>query len=624
VTGAWSIAPLDVRAVRELAADLGVSEVTASVLARRGLGDRETARRFLAAEPPGHDPLLLGDMGEAVERIRGAVERGTRICVHGDYDVDGICATALAVLLLRELGADAVWHLPSRFEEGYGVSSETIARLADEGIGLVVTVDCGITAVEEVAEARARGLEVVVTDHHRPGESLPDCPVVATRPSSYPFPELCGTGVVHKLGEALLGAGHPAVQRGLDLVALATIADVVPLRDENRALAAAGLRALACTRRPGLQALLRGASVDPAAVDAGAVAFRLAPRINAAGRLGRPHVALELVLTEDADEAKRLAGELEELNRDRQAVEDRILREAVAAVDGLPERQRRRRGYVLWREDWHEGVIGIVASRLVERYHRPVVLVTAAQDGWKGSGRSIPRFDLHGALHACSAHLERFGGHRAAAGLSIREESLEPFAEAFVAHADAKLTPEDLHEVVSVDAVVSAEDLTLDLAHELERLAPFGLGNPDVTLLVPGVRAVSPATVGEGKHLRFRVRQNGRDGGTAIAFGLGGQLDRLRAEALFDVACRLKENRWNGTVAPQLVVRRIFDTAEGYEELRAAFGELWRRGAEAWTPEARRVFAELGLDDAGGRRRQLLESEVFRELLAREALPQAA
>ena len=630
MTGAWTIEPFQPETTASLARDLAVSEITASVLVRRGYGDPQDARRFLEAELPGHDPFLLGGMATAVERIRLAVAQGTRICVHGDYDVDGICATALAVLLLRELGGEVAWHLPSRFEEGYGVSSETLARLVDEGVGLVVTVDCGITAVDEIAEARARGLEVVVTDHHRPGGTLPDCPVVSTRPSSYPFPELCGTGVVYKLGEALLGADHPTLRRSLDLVALATVADVVPLVDENRALASAGLRALACTRRPGLQALMRNARVDPATVDAGAVGFRLAPRINAAGRLCRPDIALELILTEDGEQAQQLALELEGLNRDRQAVEDRILREATGLVESLSERERRRRGYVLWREDWHEGVIGIVASRLVERFHRPVVLVTASHDRWKGSGRSVARFDLHAALGACSEHLERFGGHRAAAGLSIDEDRLEAFAEAFAAHADALLAEEDLQTPTVVDAVVSSEDLTLDVAQELDRLAPFGLGNPDVTLLLPGAQVVSPSLVGDGKHLRFRVRQQRRDAGSAIAFGQGFELDRVRAEGLFDVACRLKENHWNGTVAPQLVVRRVFETADGYEELRRRLASLWQAGPDAWTPDALRVFTELGLAArAPGervRRRQLLESETFRALLSREleALPQAA
>src|SRR5438477_1294310 len=240
--GTWTIRPCPHRAQAELASSLGISELTAGVLVRRGYGDADAARAFLAGELPPHDPFLLGDMRLACERIRAAVAEGRRICVHGDYDVDGISATALAVLLLRELGADVVWHLPSRFDEGYGVRGETLARLADEGCGLVLTVDCGITAVTEVAEAKERGLDVIVTDHHRPGDRLPDCPIVATRPSEYPFPELCGTGVVYKLGQALHGTDSEIPQRHLDLVALATIADVVPLLDENRSLATAGPR----------------------------------------------------------------------------------------------------------------------------------------------------------------------------------------------------------------------------------------------------------------------------------------------------------------------------------------------------------------------------------------------
>jgi len=626
MAASWTIAPVEYADVALLARELGISEVTAGILVRRGCADAEAARAFLEPERPGHDPLLLGDMEAAVARLRAAAAAGEKICVHGDYDVDGICATTLAVLTLRELGADVTWHLPSRFEDGYGVSSGTIARLAEGGIDLLLTVDCGITAVAEVAEAKRLGVDVIVTDHHRPGETLPDCPIVATRPSDYPFPELCGTGVVHKLAQALLGADHPAVTRHLDLVALATIADVVPLVDENRSLATAGLRALARTQKPGLCALMRSARVDPAIIDATAVGFRLAPRINAAGRLGRPDVALHLILTEDAREADLLAAELETLNRDRQAVEDRILREAVALVESWPESKRRRRGYVVWGEDWHEGVIGIVASRLVERFNRPVVMVAGSGEEWKGSGRSVPAFDLHGALGACAEHLERFGGHRAAAGLSIRPERLEAFAGAFAAQADAELSGADLMPVTRVDAIVPAAALTLDLARELDRLAPFGLGNPDVTLLVASCEAVDPTTVGEGKHLRFRVRQHGRDAGSAIAFGFGAQLEQLRDEGRYDVAFRLKQNRWNGTVSPQLVVRRLFDAPEAYDEMRSWLAELWKAGEEAWTPEARRIFAELDLAETGGKR-QLLESETFRSLLehgAPRTLPAAA
>ena len=560
--------------VTALASALGLSETTASVLVRRGYSDPAHARAFLEADILEHDPFLLGDMEAACAAIRAAIADGKPICVHGDYDVDGICATALAVTVLRELGAEVSWHLPSRFEEGYGLSGETLTRLAGEETGLVLTVDCGITAVEEVAHAKELGLDVVVTDHHRPGETLPDCPVVATRPSDYPFPELCGTGVVYKLAQALGAAG---LDRRLDLVALATVADVVPLLDENRGLVAAGLKRLAVTTNPGLRALMGAARVDPATVDVGAIGFRLAPRINAAGRLGHPGTALELLLTDDPKEADRLAGELETLNRDRQAVEDRILREALAQVAEWPEATQRRRGYVLAGEDWHRGVIGIVASRLVERFHRPVVLIAGGDEEWTGSGRSIPAFDLHGALGACAGLLGRWGGHRAAAGLSICPENVEAFAEAFAARAGEDLAEEDLAPVVRVDAVVRGTELTLDLCAELERLAPFGLGNPGVTLLAVDCELSELGAVGEGKHLKLAVTADGARSG-AIAFGQGSQLDRYRRQVRYDVAFKLAANQWNGAVSPQLVVKRIFDTPERFEDLRLALVAEWKAG----------------------------------------------
>ncbi|HEX2292705.1 MAG TPA: single-stranded-DNA-specific exonuclease RecJ [Gaiellaceae bacterium] len=613
----WTITSCPHRESARLARELGISETTARVLIRRGYGDADEAQAFLAGADPGHDPRLLGDMDAACARIRAAIATKERICVHGDYDADGICATALAVLVLRELGAEVDWHLPSRFEEGYGVSGATLDRLAGEGCGLVITVDCGITAAAEVARARSLGLDVVVTDHHRPGEELPDCPIVATRPSEYPFPELCGTGVVLKLAQALLGHDADALSRHLDLVAIATISDVVPLVDENRYLAQAGLKALARTQKPGLHALMRSGGVDPAAVDAGAVGFRLAPRINAAGRLQHPETALRLLLTEDGNEAADLAGRLEQLNRERQAVEDRILREAVAQVEAWPESRRRRRGYVLAGEDWHEGVIGIVASRLVERFHRPVVLVAGTEGDWKGSGRSIPSFDLHAALAACSEHLSRFGGHRAAAGLSIDPSRLGAFAEAFAEAVDAELPEEELRPRIHVDAVVSGEELTLELASELGRLAPFGLGNPGVTLLLPSCDLAEVAPTADGKHLRFRVRHRNRPAGSAIAFGLGRQVDRARREVRHDVVFRLEENRWNGMVAPQLVVRELLETPERHETLREWLTAEFRKDPAERDAQAQAIFAELGVE-SGGPRRQLLESEAFRALLAGE------
>ncbi len=619
----WQLDPCDRAAVGALALGLGVDEVTASVLVRRGLGDVAAARSFLEGALPGHDPFALGDMRAAVETIVAAVEADARICVHGDYDADGICATALAVLLLRELGARVEWHLPSRFEEGYGLNAGTLTRLAEEGIDLVLTVDCGITAVAEVEHARELGLEVVVTDHHRPAEGFPACPVVAPLKGEYPFAGLCGTGVVWKLAQALLGPEHPFCERHLDVVALATVADVVALVDENRGLALLGLRRLAQTQKPGLRALMRVAGVDPAIVDETAIGFRLAPRINASGRLCRPEAALALLLTDDDREATLLAEELEGLNRERQGIEERILREAIDEVESWSSERRAHRAYVVAGEAWHEGVIGIVASRLVERYNRPVVLITGTEGAWKGSGRSVAAFDLHAGLAACADELERFGGHRAAAGLTIERERVETFAQAFAAYADSQLEDEDLRPVTRIDAIVPGPKLGLPLCAELARLAPFGLGNPGVTLLLDGCEIADPSQVGDGKHLRFRVRQRGRDAGQAIAFGLGGQLDRFRRDQRYDVAFRLQENRWNGVVSPQLVVRRVFDAAAGVEDLREWLAGQWRAGEAVWTPEARAIFAELELGE--GDRRSVLESATFRELLAaRSAMPELA
>jgi single-stranded-DNA-specific exonuclease len=368
---------------------------------------------------------------------------------------------------------------------------------------------------------------------------------------------------------------------------------------------------------------MRSARVDPAAVDEGAVGFRLAPRINAAGRLSHPEAALELLLTEDAQTADKLASRLEELNRERQAVEDRILREAVAQVEAWPELRQRRRGYVLADETWHEGVIGIVASRLVERFDRPVVLIAGTEREWKGSGRSLSTFDLYGALSACAEHLVRFGGHRAAAGLSIVPERVGAFAEAFGAHADATLAEADLHPPTTVDAVVGGEQLTLDLCAELGRLAPYGLGNPGVTLLLPSSELSEVATTADGKHLRFRVSHRNRPAGSAIGFGLARHAERARRPARYDVLFRLEANHWNGTVAPQLVVRDLHETRERYDSLRDWLMAEFRKPRAAQAPEARAIFADLGAE-AGGPRRQLLESEAFRALLDDEALAEAA
>jgi single-stranded-DNA-specific exonuclease len=568
---ALSLAPCSQADAERLADALGISRITAEVLVRRGLCDPAEARAFLDLEGPLHDPLQLGAMAEACEAIEDAIARRRRIVVHGDYDVDGVCATALAVETLRELGADVGWHLPSRFVEGYGVAVETVDLLADQGAALLLCVDCGISANEAIAHAQARGLAVVVCDHHRPGPELPDVPLVCSRgpyEERYPFSELCGAGVVFKLAQALwarrLGSTEPPVEllRMLDLVALATVADVVELRDENRALVRAGLRRLARGERPGLAALMEVSGIDRARLGSSDLGFRLGPRINAAGRLGHPREALDLLLARDRAEADPLARRLEERNRERQSIESEITRAAVSAIESRPAERRDARAYVVAGEGWHAGVIGIVASRLVERYGRPVVVIALEGDQGTGSGRSVPAFDLHAGLTACSALLERHGGHRAAAGLTIRSEHVAAFGDAFEAHAGELLGAGELERRVHVDAIAGVGELSLALAQELARLEPHGIGNPAPRILVPAARLEAVETMGaDGKHLRMQVSSEGARCG-AVAFGRGESLDALRTSGAVDVVCRIEAHSFRGALSQRLSLVDLRDVPE--------------------------------------------------------------
>jgi single-stranded-DNA-specific exonuclease len=536
----------DLAAALRLERELGVSHAFAQILVRRGLADSGAARRFLAPREA-HGPSAFAGIDLTVDLIRRHVQGGSRVVVHGDYDVDGVCATAIMVRALQRLGADAGWFLPSRTEDGYGLSPDTVRRLAQRGTDLLITVDCGITAVEEVAQARAAGLDVVITDHHAPRADgrLPDCPIVHPSVCGYPCRELCGTAVAFKLAEAL---GSETIGDELELVALATVADLMPLTGENRRLVRDGLAALAGTARLGLRALMASARVDPSSLDAGALGFRLAPRINAAGRLRRPDAGLELLLTDDWERAQEIAAELEAVNAERRAVEQRIGWEAEAQIAQLGERSI----FVLAGEGWHPGVIGIVASRVVERHHRPAILIALDDDGsGQGSGRSVPGFDLLAALDSASAHLSSYGGHRAAAGLRIERESLDRFREDVERHAERALTSELLQPVERIDAVVSGSELGLGLAEELRLLEPCGSGNPAARLLVPGARFDDVRPMGEGRHARFSVSSGGSRA-RAVAFGCDGRVDDRAGEPL-DATFKLERNVWNGAIEPRLV-----------------------------------------------------------------------
>ncbi len=541
------IPPYAVHDALTLERELGIGHVLAQILVRRGLRDPQVAREFLAAGEA-HQPGAFAGIERALETIRRHVENGDRIVVHGDYDVDGVCATAIMIRALRSLGADVGWFLPSRTEDGYGLSAATVRRLAQRGTALIVTVDCGITAVEEVAAARAAGIDVVISDHHAPRADggLPDCPIVHPALCDYPCPSLCGAAVAFKLAEAL---GAPTIRDDLDLVALATVADLVPLTGENRRLVRQGLAALATTAKPGLRALMTVSRADPSALDTGTLGFRLAPRINAAGRLQRADAGLELLLCEDPARARAVANELDAVNVERRAVEQRILWEAEAQVSRLGSRN----AYVLAGTDWHPGVVGIVASRIVEHHHRPTILIAVEGALGAGSGRSIPGFDLLGALHAGAELLGRYGGHRAAAGLTIDAARIDAFREAFEQHAASVLTPDLLEPVERVDAVVSGTELGLALAEELEALEPCGMGNPSPRLLVPGGRFGDIRPMGEGRHARFSVNSGGVRA-RAVAFGCDGRVTDDERRPL-DATFKLERNAWNGAVEPRLVLR---------------------------------------------------------------------
>ena len=555
--GSWRIAPAPYADVRLLAEELGVSDVLAQVLVRRGLGDPAAARAFLHPDFRVHDPYLMSGMAEARKRVDQALRKNEPIAVHGDYDADGITATFLLVSVLGELGADVRWRLPNRFSDGYGVSSAAVAELAEAGVKLLITVDCGINARDEVAQAQALGMDVIVTDHHELEGDLPACTVVTPKVGAYPCRHLAGVGVAFKLAHALLEdqgdelADLPlALRQYTDLVAVGTIADVVPLVEENRVLTAIGLGRLRSAPRPGLAALLEVAGGRPGAADAGAVGFRLGPRLNAAGRLEDASLAIELLGAPDRDTALPLALKLNELNRERQTIEAGMLEAAVAMVpDPLPP------ALVLSSPDWHEGVVGIVASRIAEKFHRPAILLSEGEDEAKGSGRSISAFDLLGAVERTSEHLLTFGGHRAACGLRLRRDAIPAFRDAFVAEAAAALGPDDLRRVRDVDAIVGGDELDLRLADELELLAPHGFGNRQVTLLLHAAEVVAPRLTRDKRHAQYRVRCDGASC-QAIHFNFDG-LDELSAPGRHDVALALSKNEYNGSVSAQVQVRGL-------------------------------------------------------------------
>ncbi|MGE5560959.1 MAG: single-stranded-DNA-specific exonuclease RecJ, partial [Chloroflexota bacterium] len=615
----WRIATVDSLAVQCLARELALPLPLARVLAARGWREPADALAFLSDDSlPG--PAGLPDLEPALARITAAVDRGERITVYGDYDADGVTSTALMCRVLRRLGANVDYYIPSRLEEGYGLNAGAMQEIAARGTRLVITVDCGISAVAEVAEATRLGLEVIITDHHTPQPELPAALALINPklPSShYPLAELAGVGVAYKVAQGLIG---DTAADYLDLVAVGTVADVVPLMGENRTLVRAGLKLLAASGNVGLQALCAAAGVELADISAERVAFGLAPRLNAAGRLGDSRTGVELLLTDDPAVARQLAGDLDRGNRERQKIEQTILDQAVELAERSVDRERDRI-VVLAGDGWHHGIIGIVASKISERYGLPAILLCRDGDVARGSARSTPELNMFEALTGCRDLLDHYGGHALAAGLTLpaaRVDELRRRLNQLAWQAYGETMPQ---QVLNIDAEATPEELTLDLVTALRQLEPFGEGNGQPLFVCRGLSVVEARSVGSrNDHLKLRLRARDRrkedlDG---IGFGLGGLAAKCEPGAVFDIALVPERNLWNGRERLQL---RIVDMLPAGSQRAGAIISLQGDGLKAALDETAavgeaRAAAARGAGSGADRPASAEASALVEELFA--------
>jgi single-stranded-DNA-specific exonuclease len=556
----------------ESAQRLGVTPLVAQLLHNRDITDADEAASFLNPQFKDlYPPDVIPNINEAADRIVDAARNGERIVIYGDYDVDGVTGIAILWNCLRLMDATVDFYVPHRVEEGYGLNDQAIRKIAEDGAKVIVSVDCGISALAEADLARSLGVDLIITDHHRIGEQLPDAfQIVHPRLGdiSAPNPDISGAGVAFKLAWALarryLGADRvspefrDALVEATNFAALGTIADVVPLRGENRILARFGLAGLAQSRHVGISALLESAGLKNSKLDSYDVGFKLAPRLNAAGRMGHAQLAAELFTRADADRAREIASYLETQNRQRQSMERKITEQAKEMTEQAAMDNGDQRAIVLAREEWHPGVIGIVASRLVDAYSRPAIMIALNGQGGQGSGRSIDGFNLYEALHTCRDHLTSYGGHDMAAGLKISLENVEPFVDAFIAHANETVHSAQLTPRLRIDAVVDLMQIDEMVVKQIEALAPFGFGNPRPRLCVEWSEiSGEPRRVGgQGQHLQFALRR-GRQVIKAIAFGRGRLADQLAAARKCEVAFEPRFNDFNGRRSVELFISDI-------------------------------------------------------------------
>lgn len=589
----WVYKDIDENEVDRLASEAGISRLLAKVLVNRGILDCGSVKTILHPDIEQlHDPFLMDGMSCAAGRILQAVESHEHILIYGDYDVDGVVSTSILYNYLSSCGADVQYYLPDRMEDGYGLTMGTAEKVISFNASLLITVDCGITSCEEVQYLQKGGMQVIVTDHHECKEVLPDAFAILNphKPGcGYPFKELAGAGVVLKLLQALsVSSGHTDLFRNyLDLAALATIADIVPLVDENRIIACFGLKAMETTRNPGLDALIKAAGFGAKPISAFNAAFGLAPRINAAGRIGSAIRGVRLFTTDSRVFAEAMAKELNDENRIRQDTEVNILEEALKFIgENLdPEHEK---VLVVCGEGWHQGVIGIVASRVLEKYNRPVIVLSMEDGIAKGSGRSLKCFNLFKALCLCGDLLDRFGGHEMAAGLTIKSDKINEFRKRINEYADSIMTDQDLLPCIRVDAFLDHDDITLDNVYELARLAPYGAGNPGPVFGYTGFSISDVKTLSMGKHIRLGLSDGSLSVG-AIGFQMGELAQEYKKGDAIDAVFSLEVNSWNGKDSVQINLKDVksciytyldknivFNKANDYNEYNKHIEEIYR------------------------------------------------
>lgn len=559
----WTIKPKpSEEKISHLAQALNVEDFVATLLVQRGIETFEEAKAFFRPSLDHlHDPFLMKDMDKAVERIEKAIANHERILVFGDYDVDGTTAVSLVSSYLKSYYPDIATYIPDRYLEGYGVSYKGIDFAEDNGFTLIIALDCGIKSIDHVAYAKEKQIDFIICDHHRPGDQLPEAAAVLDPKRSdcdYPYDELCGCGVGFKLIQALGSRKGETIDDlipYLDLVATAIAADIVPMTGENRVLAYFGLQVINADPRPGIKALIH--QIKKQTLDITDVVFIIAPRINAAGRIKHGNHAVELLTEFDFDQAQQFASEIEQYNSDRKDLDKQITKEALAQI--IENQETEKFTSVVFQEDWHKGVIGIVASRLIETYYRPTLVFTKSGDKYAASARSVKGFDVYNALEACSKHLEQFGGHMYAAGMTILPENYPAFKAAFEKQVKDTIQPEMLTPEIEIDAEINFADITPKFFRILKQFEPFGPQNMTPTFLTKNVIDTGYGkTMGkDDEHLRLFVKQNSSEGLAAIGFGLGNKIALTKDQQPFEIAYCIDENEWNGNITTQLRLKSL-------------------------------------------------------------------